>query len=374
MLKTHKIDSLPEFLKLENEWKDLLTQLNENTPFLSFDWIRLCVEYYGDGKRLNILTIRDESKLVGILPLWQVKDVIRHSPIVKLEIINCPDNPFTDFIISNKNSAEILSAGFQYFLSEDDGEWDLLHLQAIPENSANAEVLRDILHQHNIKYFPGYPSVIPYIAIETSWDDFLNTRSRKFRKTRRNINNRIKILDKVEIVCYTDGQQANLLEDILQVSRKGWKHTEGIAISSNEQAKGFFESFIPVAAKHNWLSVWFVKINEQPVAMEFDLEYDGKIYALRADFDGDFKEYSPGAYLEYCIIKYAFEKNFLEYNTGPGLRDYKLHWTDKMKKSMNLYICNKNLKGRYLWIFEGFFMPFMRRLKSIIVKDYKITI
>lgn len=368
MLQINKYESYPDFLKLEKDWNDFFNQLKENHPFLSYEWIKLCVDYYGDGKRLNIITVRDEKELVGILPLWQVKEIIRGVTVNKLEIINGPDTPFVDMIICDQKRKEVIKEVLDFLISELGKGWDLINLQSIPEGSPNLLILKEILRQNKIKYFKGYPSFVPFIAIDKSWEDFLKSRSNKFRKTRRNINNRFNRLDKVEIIHYSSDGEANLLEEIICVSKKSWKHNEGIAISSSEKTIEFFRLLTQLASQQNWLWVWILKVDGIPIAMEFDLEFRGKIFALRADFDEDFKEYSPGSYLEYHIIKNAFESNLYEYSTGPGVRDYKLHWTDQMRENANLYCCNKNLKGKYFWLLEFIIMPTMRKIKYLLGK------
>jgi len=372
MINLQKIVTYEELLKLKNEWDELLENSSENTPFLSFDWIRLCVEYYGEGKMLNIIVIRDEKELIGIIPLWKFKDVIRKLPVVKLEMINNPDSPFVDFIVSDQRGEEVINAFLTFLLVNDKEEWDILNIQRIPEDSDNSAALKAALGQNKIKYFTSYPTLMPYIPIEDSWENFLQSRSRKFRKTRRNINNRFKSLDNVEILCYTNDRDANLLDEIIQISKKSWKHSEGIAISSDEKTIGFFESLNHIASSRNCLRVWLVKVGGKPIAMEYDIECGGNIFALRADFDEDFKEYSPGSFLEYHIIKNAFDKKLGEYNSGPGVRDYKTHWTDHVKECVNLYICNQNIKGKNIWLLENHIVPFLRKLRDRFNKKREI--
>ena len=137
---------------------------------------------------------------------------------------------------------------------------------------------------------------------------FFKTRSAKFRGTRNNIVNRISKLKEVDIQCFRQDSNEYVFTEILKVSNKGWKHHEGISIASQEGAYGFFATLTNLAGKRGWLMVWLLKVEGAPVAMEYDLEYEGKVYALRADFDESFKKYSPGTYLEYQIIKHLFEK------------------------------------------------------------------
>ena len=46
--------------------------------------------------------------------------------------------------------------------------------------------------------------------------------------------------------------------------------------------------------------------------MEYDLVYNRKVCAIRADIDETMNSYSPGAYLSYFIAKHFFETDLLK--------------------------------------------------------------
>jgi CelD/BcsL family acetyltransferase involved in cellulose biosynthesis len=168
-----------------------------------------------------------------------------------------------------------------------------------------------------------------------------------------------------EVLCHRDDAEEILLEDILSVSRNGWKHGEGIAISSREETTRFFEFLTRIAGKNGWLMVWILRIDGRAVAMEYDLEHKGVVYALRSDFDEALKECSPGSYLEYRIAKYLFENGYKEYNTGPGMNTYKLHWTEQSKENVMLTVYNRTLPGVLAYALEGRLVPFIKRFRNL---------
>jgi hypothetical protein len=46
-----------------------------------------------------MLMIKDESRIIGIVPLWKYREVVRRIEIRKIGFISNPDTPFVDFII-----------------------------------------------------------------------------------------------------------------------------------------------------------------------------------------------------------------------------------------------------------------------------------
>ncbi len=354
-----------QFDVLREDWEKLLEGSGRVSPFLTHDWFRCCLESYGKGRELSILTVRDSSDLLGIAPLWRYHDTVRGIRVRTIAFITTLDTPIADFVISETRREEILMAILQYLYTHRGRFWDMLSLHRWPAESPNREVLQRILQGQGKRCLISTSSMMPYIPIQGEWDTFLQTLSTRFRKTHRNIINRVGKLRNVEIQCYGEDGNSSLFNEVVAISEKSWKQKEGIAIGSKKEFKHFFSMLTHLAGQKKWLMVWLLKVNSVPVAMEYDLKYGKTVYALRADFDEAYKEYSPGSYLEYQIVKHLFEAGYQEYNTGPGMNSYKLHWTDKIKENMSFRIYNDNLKGRILWILETKLFPLARRVRDL---------
>jgi CelD/BcsL family acetyltransferase involved in cellulose biosynthesis len=367
MLKFENIIDKSDFKNLEEEWDNLLDTTESKSIFLTYNWFNCCIESFANNKEINVGIIRDDKQLVGILPLWLNQDVYRGISIKQLEIIRCPDSPFVDLIIHPDFRRAVIELFLDKFLLLQK-KWDLFTLDSVPQESPNLSIIKDILREKGVKSFPKLSSVMPYIPISDSWEEFLKSKSSKFRKTRRNIMNRIQRLEKVDLSYYSREVHPDISEDLIQLSKKSWKHREGIALSSRPEVMNFFSDLTSVAAKLGWLHLWILRLEGNPIAMEYDLMDGDKIYALRADFDESYKEFSPGSFLEYHIIEDAFEKKFQEYNTGPGIREYKMHWTNSVRENGGLSICNANYKGKSLWLLERKGIPIAKGILRKLLK------
>ncbi|MEW5977990.1 MAG: GNAT family N-acetyltransferase [Acidobacteriota bacterium] len=312
-----------------------------------------------------MLVVQDGDEVLGIAPLWQGRSKIREVPVQRVEFILCPDTPAADFIVCPDRREEVLDALFGYLLSADFRDsWDVISLAQWPQDSPNFAASQQILKRLRIHYFDQTTSVTPVIALNGSWEEFLQTRSPKFRKTHRNVANRLGRLEGVEVHCHRRKAEDSLFEQILEVSSRGWKAAEGLAIGSLPATRRFFSALTETAAIRGWLMVWLLKVKDQPVAVEYDLADGKQVFALRADFDQSYKEYSPGSFLEFQIIKTLFDEGFSEYFTGPGLNAYKLHWTEVTCENKEVHIFNHNLKGRFLWRLERQIVPLLKKVKN----------
>lgn len=323
------------------------------------------MEAFGSGHSLCVLVVRDGADIIGIAPLWRYQDYIRKIPLRKIGFISCPDTPFADFVIEDERRSEVLKVILEYLYHEKQNAWDILSLSPWPDESMNYQMFQSLLVGGGKRFYTGIASLSPYIQIQGEWDSFLGNLSVKFRKTHRNICNRIKNMKQAEIVNSSQySSSESLMSDILSVSEKSWKHKNGISIASRMETKKFFEMLTERAGRMGRLFVWLLKVDRKPIAIEYDVECSGIVHALRADYDGSYREISPGAYLEYMIVKHLFENGYKEYNTGPGLRTYKLHWTDRMRTNISLTVCNSNLKGNTVWALENKIIPLLRQIRD----------
>lgn len=364
MLHVDEITSQSEFLALEADWRLLLQSTGQPSIFLSHDWFRCCLGAYADEKKLFVLRVRDAGRTVGIAPMWRYRDTVRTLPVRRIGFISAPDTALADFIVQHDRRLEVIGAVLHYLHAQRRDIWDVLTLTQWPTDSPNCAALLDILRAQRARFFLGVSTMTPYLPIEGDWEKFLNTRSPRFRKTHRNVINRMEKLPNVEVQCFHQDPAGTALEDILRVSGKSWKQEQNIALGNRGETRRFFEVLTDLAARRGWLLLWLLKVDGLPIAMEYDLEHDGKVYALRADYDEAYREYSPGAYLEYQILKHFFQKGYVGYSFGPGLNPYKLHWTEALLENVELHLCNANLKGSTIWGLEVGLVPFFRRIRE----------
>jgi hypothetical protein len=108
--------------------------------------------------------------------------------------------------------------------------------------------------------------------------------------------------------------------------------------------------------------------------------YEGKVFVLRADFDEAYKALSPGAVLEYNIIKWHFEKQDIrEYDFCADDYLYLSNWTAEKRSHGSIRFFNARALSRILGLTEcnlvpfakkahGFLTPFSRAQKAASVR------
>ena len=351
---------------LKDPWEQLLHDAEINDPFLSYEWFDCCLGSFQIKKQLLVLLVKEQSTLLGIAPLWCFQDTIRHIPVTRIGFISCLDTPYVDFIVSKNRREEVLLAIFAHLFIKRKQMWDVLTLQQWPSNSKNYLTVKNFISQFSERILSETASFTPFIELKGDWNSFLLSRSARFRKTRRNIVNKIAKLDHVEIQCVRSDSNGKEFQEVVGITERSWKYQEGVAIASTEKMKKFFKELTLIAGEKGWLLLWLLRINGVPVGMEYDLVGDRKVYALRADFDEAYSDYSPGTYLETEILQRLFQDNMYEvYSTGPGVNSYKLHSTENFRENVVLNIFNDNLRGKIVCLSENAIVPILRKFRAL---------
>src|SRR5437773_2605070 len=174
-------------------------------------------------------------------------------------------------------------------------DWDVARLRKLPADSRTVTALETALPAW-FRWREAGRLLSPYVAIDRSWTEFWNGTSARFKKTVRNVQNRLSRAGKVTIdehrVLDSSG---HLLDEAIDVSRRSWKAERGLAIATMRHMPEFFSELSRRAGARGWLSLWFVRLDGRAIATEYQLRVGGIVHALRADYDLEYGALSPGS-------------------------------------------------------------------------------
>ncbi len=348
-----------EFDQNKSRWADLFEKLSRPSPFLSPGWFEACLSFYlpSSSIHLALVLVEKGSELVGVFPLCREKTSFRHIEVSSIQLIQGPDSPFVDFLIRPELEEACIRAFLNFLLTNRRTDWDVAILNKLPNDSRRTNLFLKILRERKIKFSFKTTGAMPNIRLQGTWKEFFQSKTTRFRKTKRNIVNKMKKLDDVVVECIRADPKGIAIKEFFAIGEKGWKFQEGKSVSNSQEAQNFFEILTANSTQYECFMLWFLRCGKRPIAAEYDLVSSGVVYALRSEFDQAFHSYSPGAFLEMEILQSLFEGEFIEYNSGQGLNDYKLRWTENCHETVTVEIFNSNLRGQMAGILENVIVP-----------------
>ncbi len=116
------------------------------------------------------------------------------------------------------------------------------------------------------------------------------------------------------------------------------------------KTRDFYLEIAIKLAKHGWLALSFLTVNDEPVASMYCIEYNRKMYYLLGGFDPEFSHYSVGNLLASKVMEHCIEKGILEFDFGKGCQLSKLRYPVSVRRNWNILFKNrKPLAGLYNW-------------------------
>jgi CelD/BcsL family acetyltransferase involved in cellulose biosynthesis len=361
-LHIRRVESGADFQTLAGAWSDLAARSGQTSPFLSHDWFACCWPAVGPARRPELLVVEDGGHPVAMLPLMRWRERQRGMPVRRLALLECPDTPFIDVIVEEP-ARSVAGALVEHLAARRD--WDVASLQKLPASSPLLKELEAIL-PGRLPWRRAEPSSSPYLAVTGDWEAFWKGTSQRFKKTCRNIQNRLERAGSVRIEEHTQvDPDGALFGELVELSRRSWKGDRGVAIATMPNMHGFFGDLTRRASARGWLSLWTLRLDGRLVAMEYQLRDAGRVNALRADFDPALREVSPGSALNFAIARALFERGGVhEYDMGPGLNDYKMRWATGTHEAAHLMIYRPTAYGRLLHLLDTRVRPAVRRVRE----------
>jgi CelD/BcsL family acetyltransferase involved in cellulose biosynthesis len=361
------ITETSDFAGIRISWNDVATLSRLAKPFAWHEWFDAAWQWRQQTARLYLLCLFDNRKLTAVLPLaleeiskWGIRRR-------ELSFLTVPDTQACDLLVAEPDKAAAAKA-FAAELVRRQNEWDVIRLKYLVPGAIASTTFRDALVKlglaTRLQQAPGNP----FVSLDSTWEAFYATRSRRLKKANNLAANRLKKAGTVTIerLAPGTGEPADLerfLDRAVNISARSWKTRTGNSLN-NAGPESFIRRLSHHAHERHWLSIWTLSVNDRPLAMEYQLVADARIYALRSDFDAESAEISPGTYLNRCLLEQLFGVGLDRYYMGPGDNTYKHRWTDDVEPVEALTVYGRSVVGRWLAAWETSLKPRARTLRD----------
>lgn len=335
------ITSTPDFEDLQEPWTKLSApeKANIQTAFLTWEWLYSWWRVYQAGHQLWLLTAWESGVLVGILPLMRVsakKYGLRFRSLVPL---GSPQCDISGILIDHSLSvSENILEIFRDYLVINQDQWDLLEFnQYSPTDPATLRMqalLQEsgyFLRQKDYKHY--------YVRMETEWDAYFKSLSRKFRKNLRRANRLAKETGSVTFT-HLSGKNATwqAFQDIISIN----KHAHFPLIYNSQKEQAFHKELLSVATGKHHLELFLLSIDDQPLAYEYGFSYAGRYEEWRIGYDTRFDPIiSIGKLLSNWIMENIFKSNIKEIDFLRGEEAYKLEWKPEIRRYTKIRVINR---------------------------------
>lgn len=341
-----RIVEIKNFFILKDIWNTLLSKnLFGNNIFSSWEWLSTWWQYFGKNRKLLILAVEDQHDIVGIAPFMISKYRLPFlGTFKKVEFIGTPHSDYSNFILL-KNDIECINLIFKYLISSD--EWDWIELKELPEAALYQRIL--------IKSFKNIPSkldqkirvcnICPYIKLSNTIDEVKKNLSKKMRKNLKDYLRKIeKNFNSIKFQSYNELSYSidSAMDIFIKLHEMRW-YPQGGVFQRTPILKNFHRSVARLFSKQGWLGLYFMLVDEKPVAASYGFVYSKKFYYYLSGFDPTYSPYSIGNLMIFYLLQNCVNDGLEEFDFMRGNETYKFFWAHHYRKNFEVRLLQKNI-------------------------------
>jgi len=364
-MKAEIVNTKEGFLSLRHEWNALLKDSEEDVIHLGHEWMTAWWNNFSAGASLNIVVVYDGGgRLAGIAPFMKTGAIYHGLSAVKITFMANGHSPYGGIIARKGNLEDVVRSVFG-FIKKQRG-WQVLSLEKLNESGVTFKAFVKVVPEFFRHYGLKDNINSPYVSIDSSWEDFMAGRKRKFKKSLRNKINKAKKAGDITISeVALASSEMDVFMDILRISGKSWKASEGSGdLKTCREIYGFYKEMTDLLGPEGAIKVWILRKAGVPVAFEYHIVYRGVVYPIRADYDMDYSDVSPGSLLEHEALKTLFERpGMKEYNTCGHDYFYLTNWSERTRQYKNIEVFRRGIRPMLTWISEYSIVPVLRKIK-----------
>jgi len=334
MLHVEEINDFAAAEPLRAAWRRLLAVTPGATFFHSLDWLETYWRHSAGDQRLRLLVVRDgaeskDAEPIGIVPLTVLREP---SPLGAVRILTYPQAYWgSHYGPIGPRPAETLRAALGHVGDTARG-WDLLDLRFAPADdqdpAATVEAMTDA-------GFPPTSTLVDHTSIidlPASMDEYLATRTKKWRGNLRRWARRLQEQGRVTFGRYRplgeDGGESDprwdLYDQCEQIARASWQgsSTDGTTIT-HETVRPFLRDAHEAACRAGAADVSLMHLDGRPLAFLYGYRVRNSLFGLRTGYDPTVARDGIGNLLYTRVIEDSIGRGDRQIDLSPGYLEAK---------------------------------------------------
>lgn len=347
--------SFEEAEYLKNDWDELACRTGD--IFCSFDWCRTWWRYFGTGRTLEIHSLHQDTKLVGVLPLF--REVLL-TGLVCLHVVRLVAGDYASDAAGLAVDSGAVEPFFQRVLASlsERGPWDILHLGPLRSYNTITEQIATVC--------AATPAVgtaihgccdnwLTLYDLQPRYDDYLQSLSKHDRHDTSRRERRLREAYQVSVsMAETVAEVQEGMDALINLHQKLWtgKGESGHFGQWPELAQ-FHSDVAQEALTSGHLTLLTLKADDQVLGAALSYRFGTRTHGLIRGYrnDGPWRGFSLGRMLHCNIIKQAIEQGSCVLESGRGLFDYKLRLGGKLYGERSVTIVRRSaMSSVRVWV------------------------
>ena len=304
---------LRSFEEFRGEWEEILSVSPANTLFLTPQWQQVWWETFGDGKAMAGFFLGSTDEVMGIAPLARSGTTLSF-------VGNTDTVDYNDFMIAPGYETVFFDTLLD---SMEEQQCSTLNLLSLRENSSTLAYLPDLARRRGYRVVVEEEDVASGLELPSTWEEYLSGLSKKDRHELRRKFRRLESSANWRWYGLHDPDQvAARVDDFISLMRRSNQDKDRYM---TPERKKFFHHVIQRMAQLGLLRLYFLEIDDQPVATSLCFDYASSRLLYNSGYDPEFGYYSVGLLLNALCLQEAIGQGMKYFDFLRGAEAYKAH-------------------------------------------------
>jgi CelD/BcsL family acetyltransferase involved in cellulose biosynthesis len=304
--------SREDLSSLEPEWRELLASCpNHASIFQSPTWLRTWWGEFGSGRELVLLSVREEQRLVGVVPL--MREGGRLSFAGDTEVCD-----YMDFPCTTGREPDLLAATFRSLGEE---PWDELALWALREDSPALAALPAVCAEAGLALASETEDVCPQIALPGDFEEYVSSLGKKDRHELRRKLRKLPQAGEVELEVIESPAEAEAAIDTFLAMMRDSRADK--AHFMTPQMESFFRRLVLNLASEGLIEMVFLKLGGIRTACVLCFRAGDESLLYNSGYDPNYAHFSVGLLSKALALQRAIEQGKTRFDFLRGHERYK---------------------------------------------------
>ena len=312
MTSTSPATPITSFDEVRQQWQELLGRSVVNNLYITPEWQELWWSAFQNGRSLAGFYLTDAAgQLTALASLSRCGDNFSF-------VGNSDTFDYNDFVIARGTEPAFFPALLDAI---DSGGGRQLDLYSVGEDSPTLAMLPELARARGYSVDIAEEDVAPRIDLPATWDDYLAGLSKKDRHELRRKLRRLEAHENWRWFCVSDPAEAADRTDTFLALMRDSDPAKAEFLTTDREA--FFRRLIAATAAQGVLRLFFLEMDDKPVAASLCLDYDGVRMLYNSGHDTEYRYYSVGLLLHALCLRDALEGGYRYFDFLRGNEPYK---------------------------------------------------
>jgi 8-oxo-dGTP pyrophosphatase MutT (NUDIX family)/CelD/BcsL family acetyltransferase involved in cellulose biosynthesis len=361
-LEITTLESVAELRAGAAHWDDLWLRSDVKVPAMRAEAVALWLDFFAPGCCFRAVLVEADGRLIAALPLyarWR-----RRTAVWRL-----PGNfwsPAGDLLLDPQGDPDealdcLIEALAKYPSL-------LFKFDAVVIDSPRWKSFLSALDRRKLAHASAERFKIPRVAIQGTWNDYLDSRSGNHRRHIRKALARARRRGELELEIHNPTRHdelVSLLREAFQIEDRCWKGKAGTSVLKTPGMFDFMVNQAELLADWGQLEILLLKLSGEPIAFEYGWTGKETYFSPKIGYDERFNDLTPGQLLRHCYYERLFvEGSIAEIDYLGPLTSATAKWATGNYTIGRLLIAPDRILSRTLVSSYLRLRPWIRRIKA----------